>query len=286
LLILIAHSQVYLGNILAGSLPPPPLIFPPVTFPRYVTHGIPKTQGDTSAFVSSIPPPTADSTGQDDDDISREQDKLKQQLLEVTPGSAAAEDLMDSLEEMAKNISHPKTKTTASLVGIFAKALWKDRQGIYWKVISVILSNSSPCFVGNMSRSKEKGGIGALAISVHPTPYHFRAGNFKVLIAPSELRKKALGNDTYWPFQMHGFPVGFDYPANATILGQSGARNNPIKNTISYAIINACIMGELNDDGSRSFLRFERKDWGESLSLSPVFLVLMRLRRCECVELS
>ena len=64
---------------------------------------------------------------------------------------------------------------------------------------------------------------------------------------------------------MHGFPIGFDYPANATILGQSGARKNPIQNTLSHAIIKACIMGELNKDGSRSFLRFERKDWGKSL---------------------
>jgi hypothetical protein len=85
------------------------------------------------------------------------------------------------------------------------------------------------------------------------------------MINPTELRKKALGKETYWPFQMHGFPIGFDYPANATILAQSGSRKNPIKNTISYAIIKACIMGHLNEDGSHSFLRFERKDWGKSL---------------------
>jgi hypothetical protein len=72
---------------------------------------------------------------------------------------------------------------------------------------------------------------------------------------------------------MHGFPVGFAYPANAAILGQSGSRNNPIQNTISYAIIKACIMGDMNDDGSRSFLRFEKKDWGESLLFPPVFLI-------------
>jgi hypothetical protein len=85
------------------------------------------------------------------------------------------------------------------------------------------------------------------------------------MINPTELCKKALGKETYWPFQMHGFPIGFDYPANATILAQSGSRKNPIKNTISYAIIKACIMGHLNEDGSHSFLRFERKDWGKSL---------------------
>jgi hypothetical protein len=84
---------------------------------------------------------------------------------------------------------------------------------------------------------------------------------------------------------MHGFPIGFHYPANATILAQSGARKNPIKNTISYAIIKACIVGELNDDGSRSFLRFERKDWGESLSFSPAFMLLTSLGRCESVKL-
>jgi len=63
---------------------------------------------------------------------------------------------------------------------------------------------------------------------------------------------------------MHGFPVGFNYPANATILGQSGARKNPIKDPILHAIIKACIIGELNEDGSHSFLRFERKDWGKA----------------------
>ena len=122
-----------------------------------------------------------------------------------------------------------------------------------------------------------------LSISVTQTHYIFK-GNFKVLITPRELRKKALGQDTYWPFQMHGFPVGFDYPENATILGQSGVRNNPIKNTISYAIIKACIIGELHEDGTRSFLRFERKDWGESISFSPVFLPLPLHHRYCCVK--
>jgi hypothetical protein len=118
-----------------------------------------------------------------------------------------------------------------------------------------------------------------------PAHYHFSAGNFKVMITPSELQTKALGKDTYWRFQMHGFPIGFDYLANATILAQLGARNNPIKNTISYVIIKACIMGELDNDGSCSFLQFERKDWGELPSFSPVFLLLTCLGRCECFEL-
>src|SRR5712691_10911107 len=100
------------------------------------------------------------------------------------------------------------------------------------------------------------------------------AGNFKVMITPSELRKKALGKDTYWPFQMHGFPIGFDYPANATILAQSGARKNPINKTISYAIIKACIVGELNNDGTQSFLRFEKKEWSKLLSF-PALLSLL-----------
>jgi hypothetical protein len=83
---------------------------------------------------------------------------------------------------------------------------------------------------------------------------------------------------------MCGFPVGFDYPANATILAQSGARKNPIKNTISYAIIKACIIGEVNEDGSRSFLRFERKDWGKSILFLPLSLPLMLLGRYCCVK--
>jgi hypothetical protein len=83
------------------------------------------------ASNSKVPPPTTSVTGQEDDNISVEQNKLQQQLLEVTPGSTAAENLMESLEEMARKISHSKSKTTASLLGIFAKALWKDRQGIF-----------------------------------------------------------------------------------------------------------------------------------------------------------
>ena len=126
-----------------------------------------------------------------------------------------------------------------------------------------------------MSRSKEKGGTGpSLFILVTLTHYH-PAGNFKVVVTPSELRKKALGKDTYWPFQMHGFPDGFDYPMNANILSHSGARNNPVKNTIAYAIIKACIIGELNDDGTHSFLRFEKKDWSELQYFSPLFILLM-----------
>jgi len=57
---------------------------------------------------------------------------LKQQLLEVTPGLPEAEDLMERLEENIKKL-HPKNKTSASLLGIFAKALWKDRQGTFYQ---------------------------------------------------------------------------------------------------------------------------------------------------------
>jgi hypothetical protein len=142
------------------------------------------------------------------------------------------------------------------------------------------------CVVGNMSRSKETGRI-----CIHylffatPSYYHPLHRQLQVVITPSKLRRKALGKDTYWPFQMHGFPVGFAYPANATILGQSGARKNPIQNTISYAIIEACILGESNKDGSHSFLQFERKDWGESLRVSSLLLVTS-VCRCKGVELS
>src|SRR5271154_33202 len=119
-------------------LPPPPLLFPPVTFPQYVTHGLPKTHKNPStsatiphAFHNSNPPATALPTGQEEDDISLEQDAFQQRLLQVTPGSSDAASLMEILEETARKISHPKTKTTASLLGIFAKALWKDRQGMF-----------------------------------------------------------------------------------------------------------------------------------------------------------
>ena len=108
------------------------------------------------------------------------------------------------------------------------------------------------------------------------------AGNFKVLIIPSKLRKKALGKDTYWPFQMHGFPIGFHYPANATILSQSGARKNPINKTILYAIIKACIVGELNDDGTQSFLRFEKKDWSKLQSFPPLLTLLTGSQMSMC----
>jgi hypothetical protein len=140
LLILIPCSQVYLGNVVAGALPPPPLILPPVTFPQYATHGIPKTHGSTSSSLPKIPKashskvafrtPSSPLHGDEDDEL--EEVALKRQLLEVTPGSPEAEDLMEILEARVKKL-HPKNKTTASLLGIFAKALWKDRQGMFFK---------------------------------------------------------------------------------------------------------------------------------------------------------
>jgi hypothetical protein len=69
---------------------------------------------------------------QENDDISDEleEDVLKRRLLEVTPGTPEADDLMEILEERVKKL-HPKNKTTASFLGVFAKALWKDRQGTF-----------------------------------------------------------------------------------------------------------------------------------------------------------
>ena len=143
LLILITHSQVYLGNVVAGDLPPPPPIFPAVTFPRYAARGIPNTEGSFSALVtrpgtsqSNVTFPTTSVTDLENEDISAEQEKLQQQLLEVAPGSSEAENLLEIVEAMARKISHLKGKTTASLVGIFAKALWKDRQGMFLGILS------------------------------------------------------------------------------------------------------------------------------------------------------
>lgn len=129
LLILVTHSQVYLGNVVAGNLPPPPPILPPVTFPRCATHGIPTTKGNPPP--STMTRSTTPLQPAQEDDISLEEDKLKEQLLCVAPGSSEAAKLMEMLEEMARTISHSKTKTTASLLGMLAKALWKDRQGLF-----------------------------------------------------------------------------------------------------------------------------------------------------------
>ena len=128
-------SQVYLGNVLAGNLPAPDPILPSVTFPPYATHGIPKVRQTTlpkipAASDSGVITPSALLGGQEEEDISLELDAFKQQLLEVTPGSPEAEDLMDNVEATVKKIS-PRMKTTASFLGILAKALWKDRQGIF-----------------------------------------------------------------------------------------------------------------------------------------------------------
>ncbi len=135
LLILIPCSQVYLGHIIAGTLPPPPLLLPPVTFPRHATHGIPATQANRSSSAQ-IPKPSHSKVGLDalsegnNTSGGPDEDALKQRLVEVTPGSREAEDLMESLTERVKKLQ-PKNKTTASLLGIFAKALWKDRQGMF-----------------------------------------------------------------------------------------------------------------------------------------------------------
>jgi hypothetical protein len=83
-----------------------------------------------AASDSGVITPSAGLGGQEEEDISLELDAFKQQLLEVAPGSAEAEGLMDIVEETVKKI-RPKMKTTASCLGILAKALWKDRQGIF-----------------------------------------------------------------------------------------------------------------------------------------------------------
>lgn len=135
LLILIPCSQVYLGHAIAGTLPPPPLVLPPVTFPRYATHGVPMTQGNHPSPVAIPKTPHSkvglDTTPEGNDTPGEpDEDALKQQLVEVTPGSREAEDLMESLDERVKKL-RPKNQTMASLLGIFAKALWKDRQGTF-----------------------------------------------------------------------------------------------------------------------------------------------------------
>jgi hypothetical protein len=66
---------------------------------------------------------------------------------------------METLEKTARKISHLKTKTTASLLGIFAKALWKDRQGLSQGHFPLCCLTLGVCFVGKVSCSKEKGGM-------------------------------------------------------------------------------------------------------------------------------
>lgn len=95
------------------------------------------TQGNGSSS-GTIPQPSHSGVGPgtllggNDTPGEPEEDALKQQLLEVTPGSPEAEDLMESLEGRIKRL-HRKNKTSASFVGVLAKALWKDRQGTFYQ---------------------------------------------------------------------------------------------------------------------------------------------------------
>jgi len=94
------------------------------------------TQGNSSSSAK-IPTPSHSKVGlnalsEGNTSGEPEEDALKQQLVEITPGSPEAEDLMQSLEENIKKL-HLKNKTSASLLGIFAKALWKDCQGTFYQ---------------------------------------------------------------------------------------------------------------------------------------------------------
>jgi hypothetical protein len=97
-------------------------------------------QGNTSALASNFngAPPTTLLTGQEDNNVSLEEDELKQQLLEVTPGSSEAEDLMEILETVARKISHPNPKllpaSWVSLQRRFGKTV-----KVCFKVISMVL---------------------------------------------------------------------------------------------------------------------------------------------------
>lgn len=131
--------QVYLGNVVANTLPPPPPIFPPITFPRHATHGIPKAQAvpptgtkppKSSATRATLPPSEAGGQEVESTEVDDELDVFKQKLLEVTPGSEAAEDLMQDLEKTAHRIAKRKGQTVFTITAVFAKALWRKAQGI------------------------------------------------------------------------------------------------------------------------------------------------------------
>lgn len=96
------------------------------------------------------------------------------------------------------------------------------------------------------------------------TDYNFHSAAFKFFIKPSELQGAALGGRAYFPFKLHGFPVGFPYPPDAGALGKSGRRKgSPLSESLAYAIVQACLVGSTPDEsGNPAFFRFEKMEWG------------------------
>lgn len=88
------------------------------------------------------------------------------------------------------------------------------------------------------------------------------------MVTPRLLIPRALGRvgaDAYFPFQLRGFPTGFDYPPSATALKLADPEKaKGLEHMLAYAIISACVLGS-EVDGERSFFKFERVEWSKLL---------------------
>lgn len=88
-------------------------------------------------------------------------------------------------------------------------------------------------------------------------------GPYNTIVEAAELWASAGGFATYDAFHIVGFPPRFKYPDNATTIDKAGSRNKPPKESLAYAIIKACMVGNTAPDSEEIlFFRFEGTKWG------------------------
>lgn len=87
------------------------------------------------------------------------------------------------------------------------------------------------------------------------------------MVDPAILIPRALGHApksgplAYHPFQIKGFPSGFNYPKKASEIKTAHSEDGDnLKHSIAFALIKACILGT-KVNGEQEFFRFERIVW-------------------------
>lgn len=88
----------------------------------------------------------------------------------------------------------------------------------------------------------------------------------KLGIDPTVLQSHALGTRSYYPFQIRGFPCGFDYPESAKALQKvttpEGTKAN-IMDSLAYALILAFCVSSTSSSGENVLLEFTEQQWSE-----------------------
>lgn len=276
---------MYLVDLLKGEVPAPEPAFPAISLPNHLSRGappprkLPSGKAANAAMKAAVTPRIVVEGDDDEEDEGsmvmsdpKSQEDFIKMVQSVEPGSDEAIEVVKKLCSKVKSYATWQKLSGPSVMKNIAIPLWRERQGKHQSFALVSGKNLNFVFSlwqllsPHLMRRTVSGPYSAKSTMFFNTfGFCFNLEGFSTMVDRQLVINRALGRDrtdAYRPFQIHGFPNGFEYPPKADDLKLANPLQKGLEHCIAFAVIKECLEGTVKD-GERSFFRFVPVEWGE-----------------------